>query len=136
MARFYPDKPAADTPKSERDVWVALERLPNSWRVFHSVAWQVPQAKRVFDGEADFVLIHSKHGMIVLEVKGGLLQAEDGTWSQRDAARCWSSSRCLGLLGWPVMVCHGSPHPLGWAHRNSETVTPQGSLGPRTGLRS
>ena len=86
MARFYPRAPGLNTPKSERIVREALESLPKSWRVFHSVAWQVPKRSRVFDGEADFVLIHPKHGMVVLEVKGGVLEVRDGTWFQRDVS--------------------------------------------------
>ncbi len=86
MARFYPPRPNPDTPKSEIETWKALESLPNSWRVFHSVAWQVPKQKRTFDGEADFVLLHPKHGMVVLEVKGGLLDVRDGVWFQRNVS--------------------------------------------------
>lgn len=86
MPHFFPHSPDPDTPQSERVVWRALESLPKSWRVFHSVAWQVPKRKRVFDGETDFVLIHPKHGMIIFEVKGGLLEARGGTWYQRDAS--------------------------------------------------
>ncbi|MEN8114793.1 MAG: NERD domain-containing protein [Actinomycetota bacterium] len=86
MPHFYPHSPAAGTPGSERATWRALESLLKSWRVFHSVAWQVPKRSRMFDGEADFVLIHPKHGMIVLEVKGGLLDVRGGTWLQRDAS--------------------------------------------------
>ncbi|MEN8041759.1 MAG: AAA family ATPase, partial [Actinomycetota bacterium] len=84
MPHFYPHTPAQGTPRSEKVVWNALEALPKSWRVFHSVAWQIPKRTRVFDGEADFVLIHPKHGMIVLEVKGGLLEVREGAWYQRD----------------------------------------------------
>lgn len=85
MAQFYPTKPHPDTPFSEKTLWRALESLPNAWRIFHSVAWQVPKRNRIFDGEADFVLIHPEYGMIVLEVKGGELEVRDGTWYQRNA---------------------------------------------------
>ena len=82
MATFYPDQPSGDPPRSELDVWTALEQLPNSWRVFHSVGFQVPKGRKVIDGEADFVLLHPKHGFIVLEVKGGTVTVEDGNWYQ------------------------------------------------------
>lgn len=89
MAIFYPDRPSEGTPRSELDVWKALEALPNSWRVFHSVGFQVPKGHRVFHGEADFVLLHPKHGLIVLEVKGGSVAVEDGNWYQtsKDGSR-------------------------------------------------
>ena len=82
MAVFYPDQPAEGTPKSELLVWGALESLPNSWRVFHSVGFQVRKGHKVVDGEADFVLLHPKHGFIVLEIKGGTVTVEDGNWYQ------------------------------------------------------
>lgn len=85
MARFHPHEPGPGTPGSEKTTWRALEKLPNSWHVFHSVAWQVPKKSRVFDGEADFVLVNANHGMIVLEVKGGIFEIRNGTWYQRDA---------------------------------------------------
>ena len=82
MATFYPQQPAKNTPRSELDVWRGLDALPNSWRVFHSVGFQMPKGNRVFDGEADFVLLHPRHGFIVLEVKGGTVGVENGNWYQ------------------------------------------------------
>jgi hypothetical protein len=52
MAVFYPEQPSEGTPKSEILVWEALESLPNSWRVFHSVGFQVRKGHKVVDGEA------------------------------------------------------------------------------------
>ena len=61
-------------------MYEALTKLPDPWRVFHSVAWQSLRNGRQGDGEADFVLIHPKHGLIVIEAKGGSIQIKDGEW--------------------------------------------------------
>src|SRR5262245_37538849 len=88
MARFYPATPPT-MPASEGRVWRALEMLEDGWIVFHSVTWQAPRAGREGDGEADFILLHARHGMLVLEVKGGRIELADGRWftTDRNGAR-------------------------------------------------
>ena len=61
-------------------MYQTLEQLPDPWRVFHSVAWQSLRKGRQGDGEADFVLIHPRHGLIVIEAKGGSIHIRDGKW--------------------------------------------------------
>lgn len=80
MARMYPKKFPADASPSEGPVYRALEKLPDDWRVFHSVGWQSLRKGRQGDGEADFVLVHPHHGLIVIEAKGGSIQIRDGEW--------------------------------------------------------
>lgn len=84
MARFYPSTFPPTGPSSERRVWRALEALDDAWLVFHSVAWQAPRAGREGDGEADFVLLHARHGLLVLEVKGGGVELAGGSWFSTD----------------------------------------------------
>lgn len=80
MARFFPTEPMNNY-ASERTVRAALARLDDKWRVFHSVAWQSERHGRQGDGEADFVLLHPEHGLLVLEVKGGeRIEVTDGRW--------------------------------------------------------
>ncbi len=80
MARFFPKEPLNNY-ASERAVRAALARLDDSWRVFHSVAWQSERYGRQGDGEADFVVLHPRHGLLILEVKGGeRVEVEDGAW--------------------------------------------------------
>jgi hypothetical protein len=81
MPKFFPTEPQQGTPGSERRVWDALSRLDPEWRVFHSVAWQSERAGREGDGEADFVLLHPRSGIVVLEVKGGELAIDRGRWT-------------------------------------------------------
>lgn len=61
--------------------------LEDAWLVFHSVAWQSLRGGRPGDGEADFVLFHPSHGIVVLEVKGGeRIEIDGGTWFSTDHA--------------------------------------------------
>ena len=83
MARTHPRRLPADVPGSERRVWETLRRLDDPWRVFHGVAWQSLRRGRPDDGEADFVLLHPDHGILVVEVKGGGLLVRDGEWFGR-----------------------------------------------------
>jgi hypothetical protein len=80
MARMFPDRLPGNASPSEKPVYRALEQLPDPWRVFHSVAWQSLRKGRQGDGEADFVLIHPRHGLIVIEAKGGSIHIRDGEW--------------------------------------------------------
>src|SRR5438552_2879963 len=82
MTRFYPGRPDAGTPSSELRVWDSLRSLPDDWRAFHSVPWQSVRNGRQGDGEADFILLHPRSGLLVLEVKGGGLELVDGRWYQ------------------------------------------------------
>lgn len=80
MARLFPTDPPNNF-ASERAVRAALSRLDDKWRIFHSVAWQSERYGRQGDGEADFVLLHPRHGMMILEVKGGQrIEVREGRW--------------------------------------------------------
>ena len=72
---------------AERKVFEALERsLPDSYQVLHHVSWvQRRRGGTAHDGEADFVIVHPARGVLVLEVKGGLMryEAASGCWFTR-----------------------------------------------------
>jgi len=82
MARFYPNAQSASVPPSERRVFEALKKLSDDWVVAHGVRFIAPaRGKRPpRNGEADFVLVHPRHGLIVFEVKGGRYEVERGDW--------------------------------------------------------
>jgi hypothetical protein len=84
VARVFPARLHPDTPWGERRVREALAGLPDPWRVFHRVAWQSVRDRRQGDGEADFVLLHPRVGLVVLEVKGGRISIEEGEWFSTD----------------------------------------------------
>jgi len=80
VAKFFPDTIAEAAPNSERKLWRAFEGLDYEWHVFHSVAWQAPRGGREGDGEADFILVHRRHGVLIFEVKGGRVELVGGQW--------------------------------------------------------
>lgn len=88
MATMIPRTIDPETPsRAEKALFEAFERaLPDGYTVFHGLAWQQP-AKRGYirDGEADFVIMHPKAGVLVLEVKGGAIAwlRESGRWHSR-----------------------------------------------------
>ena len=64
-------------------MYEALASLPDEYTILHSVAWQGRQGDRDRDGEADFLVVHSR-GLLVIEVKGGGIRVENGQWKSRD----------------------------------------------------
>lgn len=93
MAVMYPtplpDHVLADPLRStEVRVYRLLEaQLPAEWHVFYSRPWLGlhPNGGEV-EGEADFVAVHPDAGMLVLEVKGGVVSRNGttGQWTSRD----------------------------------------------------
>jgi hypothetical protein len=86
MAQMFPNHLRPDTRShAERVLYESFrEQLPDSYLVFHSVAWQQRKQKGAFDGEADFVIAHPDYGIMVLEAKAGTI-SYDGvtdTWYQ------------------------------------------------------
>ncbi len=73
------DGPRPTASDAEKAVWKALEtRLPTGWTAWHSLKIRNPAG---YLGEGDFVLAHPERGLLVLEVKGGLIRQEGGQWS-------------------------------------------------------
>lgn len=81
MATLYATRNAIKH-RSEKLVFDALTRLDDDWHVFYSVPWFA--GKRAFDGEADFLLLHRKRGLLVLEAKGGDIELDAGVWTRLD----------------------------------------------------
>jgi len=77
MAKLIPEiDPAAIELKPERDVAIALVRdLPDNCWIYHSYCWLKPDRDHsqqpLREGEADFVILDPRFGLLVLEVKGG-----------------------------------------------------------------
>lgn len=119
-------------------------QLHAPWRVFYSRPWLGLESDgRDREGEADFVLIHPRHGMLVLEVKGGGIEraAPSGEWystnSDGDRVRIknpamQASRNKYGLLEWlrkqktwdDRFICarHAVVFP--------DCLAPRGDLGP------
>ena len=84
MAQYFGtglDDPEED---SERRVADSLRTLTDDWIVIHHVSWQSKRNGRQGDGEADFILLHPCKGLLVIEVKGGGVEIENGRWRTTD----------------------------------------------------
>jgi hypothetical protein len=97
MARLIPDTdPSTIALEPERKVAEALCRqLPNKVRVFHSYPWLRPERDLnkpgsrpiLREGEADFVVVHPRFGIMVVEVKGGMMSFDPASqrWDRKGA---------------------------------------------------
>ena len=107
MAKIYPATINPDTQSNaERTLFAAFrDQLPSDYHVFHSVAWQARNAQSgARDGEADFVIAHSQHGILILEVKGGRIHY-DGTTGR------WTAKEIYAIKD-PFEQAKGSKHHL------------------------
>lgn len=87
MARIIPDRYLDNGSNAEKKIYEALrDSLPEDWIVIHSFRWLKvdPLRGRKFQGEGDFVIFNPKHGVLVIEVKGGNISYEYGTWTSTD----------------------------------------------------
>lgn len=80
MATCTPEMLRSDAPGSERKLFAALKTLSDEWRVYHHVVWQSARNGRQGDGEADFVALHPRSGLLIIEVKGAGISIERGNW--------------------------------------------------------
>ena len=83
MAKLFPTlNPADISNPGERTVARALvEHLPNRVEVFHGFNWlRRNRAGTIVEGECDFVLLDSQHGLLFVEVKGGSLVFDGREW--------------------------------------------------------
>ncbi|MCB8953399.1 MAG: NERD domain-containing protein [Ardenticatenales bacterium] len=88
MAKMFPSIISPDVAsQAEKTLYYLFSsHLPNDYMVFHSVAWQSrSEIYGTRDGEADFVIIHPRLGILVLDVKGGVNNygGENDIWLQR-----------------------------------------------------
>lgn len=97
MARLIPKIAPEDIANAgEREVAIALvAQLPDECIIYHSYPWlrsdRNDRSRKVTlrEGEADFVIVHPKAGILVLEVKGGEIQYdhEDRGWFRHETHR-------------------------------------------------
>jgi hypothetical protein len=92
MARLIPSRFPHETEPSrraEREFFEACRStLSDEWLVVYSqnyVGKRSSLGQRHAPGEADFVLLHKTHGVLVVEVKGGNIDIREGSWISIDA---------------------------------------------------
>jgi hypothetical protein len=73
MAIAHPDLAPADIVNHTERYLFTLFRdyLDNDWHLIHGLNYTDKSGLRTQMGEADFVLLHARHGMLVVEVKAG-----------------------------------------------------------------
>lgn len=89
-ARLYPATPPKSGSAAEEQLFHLFKGLPGEYRVFHSVNWRLRGGKeRGSDerGEVDFVVLHPRYGLLLLEAKGGKLRRDPelGSWFSENA---------------------------------------------------
>lgn len=133
MAKMYPpNKPDfSDMRNTAEPLLYELfrDQLPDSYYVFHSIAWQSQDRfMGLEEGEADFVIVHPHKGFAAIEAKSGSVYVEHGNWYYRDGTPMDKSPfqqaskfkhRLLGLLKndphWHVKWFHGT-HTVALPH--------------------
>lgn len=91
MARMIPARfDETTTSAAERLLYFHLQNhLEDDWTVIHSLPWLEDTRLRLTEGECDFLLLHPRHGLLVLEAKSGT-PAYDGSsaqWRYDDGTR-------------------------------------------------
>lgn len=93
MARMYPrelPRHVLNNPKLSSEIRVynrIRDKLPGDYNCYYSRSWHEADCDGAeFDGEADFIVAHPKHGLLFLEVKGGRVSCreKDGQWLSED----------------------------------------------------
>lgn len=76
---------------AEKKVYLALrDQLDDEWNVFYSRPWYgISSTGGEIEGEADFIVAHSKYGILFIEVKGGMISYDPVTskWFSTDRDR-------------------------------------------------
>src|SRR4051794_11579141 len=89
MAQMFPASLYPDDTRSRAEVKVYdafRDQLGDDWDVFHSTSWTVRRGEKgSWDGEIDFVVSHSDHGFLCVEVKGGAVRfTSDGRCERKE----------------------------------------------------
>lgn len=83
MAKFYPAIHSGfHGSEGESVVYEALQRLGGDYTVFHSFRWLARDGRWRSEGEADFLVLNQRLGILSLEVKAGGIDFREGNWIQ------------------------------------------------------
>ena len=79
MAIMYPNKPKECSTNSKEDLmFEALEKLPDTYYVFHSFKIVNVIDEKMYESETDFVIFNPKKGILCVEAKAGNVKYEEG----------------------------------------------------------
>ncbi len=101
MATRIPATSSLIENEHERTVFDAFDNaLPPEWYVIHSLkGTEAQKRKKPRQWEADVTLFHPDYGIIVVEVKGGKIKLENGTWTQNGASMSNPVEQCRDAAG-------------------------------------
>lgn len=81
MAIMIPQKPRETSPNSLEDIMFgALEKLPDTYYVFHSFKIVSAGDGVLHESETDFVIFNAQKGLLCVEAKAGKVYCKDGEW--------------------------------------------------------
>lgn len=76
----HPGRVPDDIPASEASVYgMLVDSIPPGWSAWHSL--KIRTGKGEF-GECDFIIADPEKGLVLFEVKGGLIEKKGGQWTQ------------------------------------------------------
>lgn len=79
MAIMYPEKPHDCDPYSCEDIMFScLEKLPDTYYVFHSFKIVNVVDDTIYESETDFIILHPEKGILCLEAKAGKVKYDNG----------------------------------------------------------
>lgn len=83
MAKMIPHTYIDTGSEGEKRIFEALQtKLSNDFYVFHSVRW-ISSDRNRSQGEADFLVFHPQKGILIIEVKAGIIEIDSNrTWYQ------------------------------------------------------
>ena len=89
LRKVYPGAGSEDTSsQAEIELLELFDELPDEFTVIHSAKWITHDTRQHGTiGEADFVVAHPQHGVLILEVKGGEISVERNKWFSTDRYR-------------------------------------------------
>jgi len=98
MARMYPSVVHDfHNSQGEKLVYEALSTLSNDYTVFYSYRWLGTKQQYRSEGEADFLVLHPRKGILSIEVKAGGISFRDGLWIQTN--RLTGEEKVINPLG-------------------------------------
>jgi len=143
MARMYPDPMAVDVESEAEKLLYGLfkRQLGDGFIVMHGVPWILKNPGRnAKEGEADFVIVHARYGILVIEAKSGQVRVDGTTheWNTIDGKDPFAQARNSKYallkkikedtrtpdIWWPMAHAVAFPH-VEFEHRNLKPDAPQ-----------
>jgi len=146
MAKMIPPNfDPTTTSAAEETLYYRLQNhLEDDWTVLHSLPWLDQSRPRLREGECDFLLLHPRYGLLVLEAKSGTphYDGKNAEWNYDDGQRIKDPFRQArtGEHFINTLLCQKSPAwrdaglPFGHAVAFPDASSVTGNLRPDMGM--